>query len=307
MSCYSPLIGYRSRFTNPSSGKRSIVFSLREALDDQIIKLPCGQCIGCRLKRSASWAIRCMHEASLYEKNCFITLTFNNEWLPKNGSLDVRDFQLFMKRLRKKYGEGIRFFHCGEYGERFKRPHYHGCLFNFDFADRELWSVRRGINLYTSKDLAELWPFGFSTVGDVTFESAAYVARYITKKITGERALEHYTDIDYETGEVLTERKPEYVTMSRRPGIGKGWIEKYMSDVYPDDFVLRNGSKLTPPKYYDSQFEIVDPFMMDDVKEKRVERAKRSAHNNTTERLLVREEIQLRKFELLKRGYERED
>ena len=156
MSCYSPLIGYRSRFTNPSTGKRNIVFSLREALDDQVIKIPCGQCIGCRLKRSASWAIRCVHEASLHEKNCFITLTFNNEWLPKDGSLDVRDFQLFMKRLRKKYGEGIRFFHCGEYGEKFRRPHYHACLFNFDFPDREIWSVRRGFELYTSESLAEL-------------------------------------------------------------------------------------------------------------------------------------------------------
>ena len=102
--------------------------------------------------------------------------------------------------------QGVRFFHCGEYGELLYRPHYHACLFGFDFSDKVLWSTRGGVRLYRSKILEKLWTFGFSTIGDVTFESAAYVARYCTKKITGDKADEHYNG-----------RSPEYVTMSRPP------------------------------------------------------------------------------------------
>ena len=170
---------------------------------DQPEKLPCGQCVGCRLERSRQWAIRCMHEAQMHEDNCFITLTFNPESLDDRSnpwSLDVRDFQLFMKRLRKKYGAGIRFYHCGEYGELNKRPHYHACIFGFDFPDKRLWKVTNsGHRLYISESLDELWPFGFCTIGNVTFESAAYVARYIMKKVNGDAAADHYEWIDEDT------------------------------------------------------------------------------------------------------------
>ena len=236
MPCYSPLQAWRSRQTNPS-GKRGMVFSPEKALaPDDPMDIACGQCIGCRLERSRQWAVRCVHEASLYEDNCFITLTFDDENLNKREnplSVDVSDFQKFMKRLRKKYGKGIRFFHCGEYGDLYGRPHYHACLFNHDFDDRRLYSVRDDVRLYTSESLQELWPFGFSSVGDVTFDSAAYVARYIMKKINGENAWHHYSEIDFDTGEIINQRKPEYTTMSRRPGIGKGWYEKFKNDLYP--------------------------------------------------------------------------
>ena len=144
-----------------------------------------------------------MHEAQMHENNCFITLTINPEELEKRKnkwSLDHREFQLFMKRLRKKYGE-VRFYMCGEYGEENKRPHYHACLFGVEFEDKELHRVRRGIPLYKSETLNKLWKLGFCTIGDVTFESAAYVARYIMKKVTGEKAEEHYRcpDRDWET------------------------------------------------------------------------------------------------------------
>lgn len=271
-----------------------MVFTPRDSFDpDTEIKLPCGRCIGCRLERSRQWAMRCVHEASLYERNCFITLTFAPEHLPKSGSLDKRDFQLFMKRLRKRHGPGARYFHCGEYGEKMGRPHYHACLFNFDFADRELWSVRDGVRLFTSKDLSELWPFGFSTIGDVTFESAAYVARYVTKKITGETADAHYKG-----------RLPEYTTMSRRPGIGRAWIEKYTGDVYPHDRVVLRGREMRPPKFYDSIFELANPEAFDDVKEQRKRDTVLVATDNTYDRLRVREKHQHLRFEKLKRGYE---
>lgn len=307
MACFNPLIAFRGKTPNASSGKIPVVFNARDAADaDDPLKLPCGQCIGCRLERSRQWAVRCVHEASLYERNCFITLTFSPEHLPKSGSLDKRDFQLFMKRLRKEHGSGVRYFHCGEYGERNFRPHYHACLFNFNFDDRELWSVRSGIRLDVSKDLARLWPFGFSTVGDVTFESAAYVARYITKKVTGDMAASHYERVS-PSGEVFN-LQPEYTTMSRRPGIGRGWLDKYCSDIYPHDrVVLINNDSVRickPPKYYDSVFEIDNRAAMDDVKEARKLKAVVFAKDASFERLRVRERLQYLRFNTLKRGLE---
>ena len=200
MPCYHPLKGYKSKERN-KSGKRSIVFNIKEGLYDQHVTVPCGQCIGCRLERSRQWAIRCSHEAQMHEKNCFITLTFSDEHLPEDRSVDVRHFQLFMKRLRKRYGDGIRFFHCGEYGDHFGRPHYHACIFNHDFEDKKIWKQSgSGEIIYRSASLEELWPYGYSSVGEVTFESAAYVARYITKKVTGDPAQEHYEYIDPKSG-----------------------------------------------------------------------------------------------------------
>lgn len=266
------------------------------------VTVPCGQCVGCRLERSRQWAIRCVHEASLYEDNCFLTLTYNDDHLPKDRSLDVRAFQLFMKRLRKEHGDGIRFFHCGEYGPRYGRPHYHACIFNFDFADKKLWKITNEVPLYISENLCRLWPYGYSTVGAVTFQSAAYVARYIMKKITGDAAASHYEWVD-DQGEVH-QRKPEYTTMSRRPGIGKGWLEKYTSDVYPGDFVVLNGTKMRPPKYYDRQYEAAFPADFKKIRGARVRGAKEHADNNTRDRLRVREKVTEARLSLLPREVE---
>ena len=307
MACFNPVIAYRGKHPNTKTGKLPMVFSPRDSYDpDTEFKLPCGRCIGCRLEKSRQWAIRCVHEASLYERNAFITLTFNDENLPASGSLDKRDFQLFVKRLRKRFGSGVRYFHAGEYGERFQRPHYHACLFNFDFPDRELWSVRDGVRLFTSRALSELWPFGFSTVGDVTFESAAYVARCVTKKITGPVAEDHYWRYNQKTGECY-DLQPEYCTMSRRPGIGRPWLEKFQSDVYPHDRVVLNGKEVKPPKFYDSIFELAFPDEFDEIKEKRKCDAASSAKDNTYERLRVRERCQEIRLKNLKRSYENED
>jgi len=304
--CFRPLKGYRSRHVNPDTGKRSIVFTKSEGYYDQPVDLACGQCIGCRLERSRQWAIRCVHEASLHEDNCFITLTYNDENLPTDRSLNVKHYQDFMKRLRFRFGSGIRFFHCGEYGERFSRPHYHACLFNFDFADKVKYKkTHSGDQLYTSQALNDLWPFGFSTVGSVSFESAAYVARYITKKVTGAGAGAHYEVLDSRTGE-LTQRKPEYTTMSRRPGIAKGWFEKFSSDVYPSDFVVIRERIMKPPKYYDRQFELAYPSDFDILKRVRKKRSLALAEKQPESRLAVREQVQNLKFKLLKRGYENE-
>jgi len=307
VACYSPISGWYSRFVNPKSGKRPVTFSFSEAFTDLSVTLPCGQCIGCRLDRSRQWAIRCVHEASLYENNCFVTLTYRDECLPKDGSLDPDAVPLFMKRLRKRFGDGIRVFYCGEYGDNFGRPHYHLIIFNFDFLDKYPFSRCNDQVYFRSKSLEELWTFGHSIIGSVTFESAAYVARYVTKKITGKKAVTHYNDIDFSTGEILRERLPEFARPSRRPGVGRPWLEKYgFSEVYPSDFVVVRGIKMRPPKYYDYVFSSQCPEEFAKVVSRRKRFAVEHADDNTWERLLVKEEIQHRKFDLLYRGYENE-
>lgn len=308
MPCYSPLKGYRSASVNPS-GKRSIVFSPTEGYRDLPVEVPCGQCIGCRLEYSRQWAIRCMHEASLHAENCFITLTYSPEHLPRDNSLNVRHFQLFMKRLRKYVsshypGRTIRYFHCGEYGARYGRPHYHALLFGWDFPDRVfLRHTGAGSRLDRSRILETLWPFGYSSVGDVTFDSAAYVARYITKKVTGERAEEHYRWVDPETGEIFN-RRPEYTTMSRRPGIAAEWYRRYKHEVYPRDEVIVKGRAMRPPKYYDSLFEVEFPEDAARVKAARKKAAAKYKANNTPDRLAVREKVKKAQISRLVRTLE---
>ena len=140
----------------------------------------------------------------MHEENCFLTLTYDEAHLPVGGSLDRRAFPLFMKRLRKRLkGERVRYFHAGEYGADLGRPHYHSCLFGFDFSDKVYWTSRGGFPVWRSSTLEALWPFGFSEIGSVTFESAAYVARYITKKMLGAGAEGAYKVLDPETGELV--------------------------------------------------------------------------------------------------------
>lgn len=290
MPCYFPLRAWRGSGRG-ASGKQPIVFKPVDAICvDAPIFLPCGQCIGCRLERSRQWAIRCVHEASLFERNCFITLTYAD--VPADGSLSIRTFQLFMKRLRKRFSsERIRFFHCGEYGEKFGRPHYHACLFNFDFSDKVLWKEKNGNRLFTSKILEKVWGHGYCVIGEVTFDSAAYVARYIMKKVTGRKAAAHYGG-----------RKPEYISMSRRPGIGRAWFDRFKSDVFPDDFVVVRGKKLRAPKFYDGLYELEHPEVFKALKEKRIAKAKECGWwERQSVRLRIKEVVKLAQIRSLKR------
>jgi hypothetical protein len=257
-----------------------------------------------------------MHELQSFQHSCFITLTYNDDHLPtvtgKKGdtpTLVKADFQKFMKRLRKKYGSGIRFFHCGEYGSRFGRPHYHAILFGIDFTDRVPFKNNNGIPIYKSQALQDLWkdrkgePIGYVSVGEVNFNSVAYVARYITKKITGDDSGLHYSTIHTNSlGECLQVQK-EYCTMSRRPGIGKGWFDSNIKDIYPRDEVTvntRDGIKVVrPPKYYDSQFELINPSEMELIKDSRRKLIRKYAPNNTPERLAARERVMKIKYERL--------
>lgn len=242
-----------------------------------------------------------------HEHSMFLTLTYDPKHLPENGSLNKKHFQDFMKRYRWWAGhKKIRYFHCGEYGETTARPHYHAIIFGHDFKDKKVHAVIGGNTLYTSQNLEELWGLGFCTIGEANFETAAYVARYVTKKITGKNALHHYNNIDTETGEVLSERIPEYVTMSRRPGVGKEWFDRFFTDVYPHDRVILNGKTMKPPKYYNAQYERLFPEDYEKVKAARIAAAKNIPElEKTWERLQVKEQCQKLKFKELKRNYEK--
>lgn len=285
MACFHPLSAFRL------GGQ--IHFGTPKTPLAERLTLPCGQCMGCRLERSRQWATRIMFEAQLHKPdNCFITLTYAPEHVPFPPSLDYTHFQLFMKRLRKALDRKVRFFMCGEYGDQTFRPHYHACIFGTDFPDRYLQSRSpAGYDLYRSPLLERCWTMGHSAVADLTFESAAYVARYCLKKVNGEYADEHYRHIDFGTGEV-TQLKPEFARMSLKPGIGGKWFDLYSSDVYAGhDYVVVNGKKVRPPRYFDRLLEKRNPELYADIKEARADRAKRLAPDNTPERLAVKEEV----------------
>lgn len=290
MACYYPIQAWLG--PKNKSGKTPLVFT--KGAGRQPLMIPCGQCIGCRLRRSQDWAMRMMHEAKQHEKTCFVTLTYSEENRPKG--LKIQDFQNFMKRLRKRYGGGIRYFHCGEYGDQLQRPHYHAILFGVDFDDRKPWRVRNGHTSYRSEILEKLWPWGYSEIGTVTYESCAYVARYCVKKITGHYAAQHYADKD--TGEIL---QSEYCTMSRRPGIAHAWYKKFHRDVFPSGYMIHNGGKVTPPRYYDRLLEKDDPELYEKVKRRRLKEAKLREADNDSFRLPVKEECQMAKLKLLRR------
>jgi len=240
-----------------------------------------------------------MHEAQMHERNCFLTLTYDDQHAPLDYSLKHRHWQLFAKKLRKKKGP-FRYYMCGEYGETFSRPHYHACLFGMDFDDKE--PVRKLAadsqqTLYQSAELSALWHHGYASLGRVTFESAAYVARYVMKKITGDLAESHYTYIDSQ-GEIHT-RAPEYNQMSRRPGIGKTWIDKYHTDVYPSDQVITRGYASQPPRYYDQQQEKKNEEQITEIKQRRMEKLDRK--DNTPKRLRAKEIVATAKLKQLQR------
>lgn len=237
----------------------------------------------------------------MHEVSCFVTLTYSPEKLPVGGSLNKKHFQDFMKRLRKKHGSKIRFFHCGEYGDQLDRPHYHAIIFGLDFADKKRHSKNeRGEQLYKSETLEKLWGHGFCLIGAVTDQSTAYVARYIVKKVTGKNAATHYQKLDPATGEIFN-LQPEYVTMSRRPGIGASWYAKYASSVFPSDHVVIRGKEAGPPKYYRKILEVDDPKLSETLRFKRIRSAAKRKADNTPERLLVKEECRKAKTRSLKR------
>lgn len=265
MACTRPVTGYWSaKFGD--AGKRLVTFKKSEAFSGVPLRLPCGKCPDCRLLYSAQWAVRGVHELRLHNANEFVTLTYDDKHLPcvvDEGlpTLRKRDAQLFMKRLRKVYGEGIRFMCAGEYGGRTDRPHLHFILFNWTVEDKKFYKeTARGDSLYKSEIVRRLWPFGDNVIGDVSFESIAYVARYIVGK--DEKPVEWYAG-----------REVEFFNKSNRPGIGSKAFDKFSREWFAHDAVIIDGRELRPPRYYDLKFQLIDPESYDLVKVNRRRKA----------------------------------
>lgn len=289
MSCFRPLNAYRL-----DSGD-VVLSGARNAPTGRRMELPCGRCIGCKLDRARAWSVRITHEAQLYDGNSFVTLDYAPESLPASLSLEYSDFQGFMKRLRRRVqgcGVGpdgrkpVRFFCAGEYGETFKRPHWHAILFNCRMPDAEKYKN----GTYRSRLLEDIWGHGNAVIGDVTPQSAAYVAGYTLHKAY-ERSEDYEDVINTSTGE-LTARRPEFVTMSRRPGIGAWWYEKYARDLFPHDGAVQDGSRFKVPSYYYKKFrEGGDWLTIAEVEEARMKRAMESDPARETPRRRAEREL----------------
>lgn len=275
MACISPITGYRAATVN-ENGRRPLVFKPREGFIDVPVKVACGQCIRCRLRRAGEWAARSMHEASLHEDNVFITLTYDEAHLPENGSLDHSHFQGFMKRLRqfseRRRGRKFKFLMSGEYGAVSDRPHYHAILFDFSFPDGKYFrTTAKGHKVFKSEILDAHWKMGLTEFGSVTHDSAGYVAKYCVKKLTGEQADGRYNFMDFERNVVC--RRPEYGMRSN--GLGKSWLYAYRRDILVNDTVFaKNARQIKPPRYYDkvlreefsSEFEILHRRRMSGIR-----------------------------------------
>lgn len=306
--CYHPLLGVRSLTPNPDTGKYPVrVFKTEFKPDyveqygrENIVQIPCGKCIGCRLQYSRVWADRCMAEASSYEHNIFLTLTYNNECLPPKwenspvNSLVKRDLQLFIKRLRKALpDQKIRYFACGEYGPQNMRPHYHLILFNCNLPDKKMYYInQQGFMYFTSKIIHDCWypeedsklpkddrrSMGFHTITDCNWHTCAYTARYIVKKQKGKNS-SIYEQYNYQ---------PEFTLMSRKPGIGRDYFDKHAIEIYYDGAFLPTEDghiRIYPNKYYDDLFDIEYPdaaVVLDEVKQDIIENNNKLKSNLTS-------------------------
>lgn len=292
MACYHPLYAIRSDMVNVDTGKNKMIIIKKENLKnhniDDLEKLPCGNCIGCRLDYSRMWALRCMLEAKQYKNNYFITLTYDDINMKFNQMINTetgeiknvptlcpKDLQKFIKKLRRHYEYkynhiGIRFYACGEYGSKNNRPHFHIILFNIPIFDLKAHHKNAlGDNIYTSDEISKIWNKGIIGIGEVTYQSVCYTARYMTKKHKG-------LDKNYYKNNGLY---PEFSRMSRKPGIGREYYEENKHKIYDfDEIMLSNGRgkvlKLKPPKYYDDLYDIEVPAVMKAHKAIRKEIAK---------------------------------
>ena len=232
------------------------------------LRVPCGKCIGCRADQARDWSIRIMHEAELHQPAWFVTLTYNDEAMPPNDSLDPTHLRKFFKTLRRDQNEKISYYACGEYGETTKRPHYHAVLFGPHFLDKRPHYRRPNSQVWRSPYLESRWKYGNSEFSAVNHASASYTAGYVRKKLSARQDPNHNLRVYEHTGEIV-EVQPEFSRMSLKPAIGKNWIEKYWEETYTHDRVVVEGKEFKPPRYYDKWMSEHHPDVLIDVKLKR--------------------------------------
>lgn len=250
MTCYFPQPIYLTPRGWKFSPRRNQVF-----LDRLPKFVSCGQCLGCRLERSRQWAVRSVHEAQFHDENYFLTLTFDDAHVPKDFSLNTKTIQGFWKRFRKAYPlMRFKYYCAGEYGDNFLRPHYHASTFGMSLPDlRPSFKSSTGYQMYTSKRVQDAWsldgiPFGNVYIAPLTFETAAYTARYICKKILGKGAAEHYAKLGV---------MPEKAWMSK--GLGRDWHDAYKHETYRDNYISVRGVPSVPPRTYNRWLKKFDP------------------------------------------------
>lgn len=303
MSCFHPLKAFWR-----TVDRSAITFDIAKSATRVPFELPCGKCIGCRMEKARQWGLRCLDEAKCWPSNYYVTLTYNDAFMPPGGSVCLRDVQLFMKRLRKAKNSNkdnpVRFFLGAEYGDENRRPHYHALLFNVRFNDLRLHGYnKRGEALYTSEELSRLWgsddgSYGFCTLGAVTFESAVYCAKYALKQLklsehSPPAMREEYERryVVYDADGIVYERDREFAVMSRRPGIGAKYYEKYGQEIRDHDNLIVNGRKVRPARYYDTKSAAIDPVGFAAIKKERKRQAVLAKADNTPERRAVKEKI----------------
>lgn len=271
----------------------------------------CGQCVQCRMRLVTGWTIRCAHEAHMHGLvNCFVTATLDDEHLTQFAALDYSVVQKAFKRIRFA-GFPFRFYLGAEYGTRpgdldlmwlnaegriLGRPHWHWTMFGQDFRfDRiQTGTSGAGHKLYESPTLSKLWGQGKIVIEDVSPESFAYVAKHYFKRVTGRNSDLHYSRVEPHTGEVILIR-PEHTVMSRKPGIGVTWWNKFgRTDVMNQGNVLFNGHLQAVPKFYRSLWEKSDPSGYLGYLDSCIEFS--ALHQETPERLAVIEEVKLMKL-----------
>lgn len=297
MACYRPIAALQV-----GPGK----IRLWPPLGTANLQLPCGKCVGCKTDRATTWAERSRHEASQYPVNSFVTLTYADENLPTEGQLEPEHLQRFIKRLRKltdrhrnrvsgDRSRGIRFLACGEYGEKYHRPHYHAILYNCGFPDRR----RVGKDLWESDTLTELWTekgkqLGQVRFGDATPAAASYIAQYSLKKQGGAGT------VDPNTGVWIP---APFLRMSLRPAIGAGWVDRYKEDLAKGFLTQPTGSgsiKHRIPRYYKERLKKTDPQFVEEMEGRIANHlGQKPSDRNQPDRLAAAEIMQVRLKEMI--------
>lgn len=251
---------------NPDTGKARIKFmpgrydlSSKQQLEfrygkDAVLTLPCGQCLNCRINHSKEWAVRCVLESLEHENNWFITLTYDDDHLPRDGALHREHLREFFKALYNR-GYHFRYFGCGEYGSLNNRPHYHLILFGLDLDDMKYIQNAKS---FSSKTLDACWPYGFYFIGDVSYSSCNYVAQYTLKK--------NFKDS-------LKYPVPEFICYSNRPGLAYSWCEKHLDTLLKYDAVYGDfgNSKVSRlPRYFEKVADSLDHQLLEAMKQKRL-------------------------------------
>lgn len=301
MPCFHPIKGWIGRDGRFTTNSKNTWIDKREE-----IQIPCGQCLGCKLEYSRQWAIRCQHEMKYHYENCFITITYDDEHLPKRG-VSKKDCQDFFKRLRyyldndSEYKErlrfyrardsnplsevGIRYFLSSEYGDKTLRPHYHAIIFGYTPNDLVLYSQSgSGCKVYLSQLLSEIWGKGNVLVGEsCNFETAAYIARYVVK---------NYEQKELMNGIFFKVFNKNFVLSSRRPAIGYRYFEENKRQIERlDKVIIREGLKVNPSRYYDRKMKEYDSMIYDKLKQKRKDLIKSESESIFYKRMENKEKI----------------